>query len=74
MATKSKATGFTVRCPYCDNQDGDVIISLNDLECHCSNCDEEFTPEQARAKAAELLGAWERVVRWVEVGRTMAAE
>jgi hypothetical protein len=74
MSTKSKATGFTIRCPYCDNQDVDVIISLNDLECHCSNCDEEFTPEQARAKAAELLGAWERVVRWVEVGRTMAAE
>jgi transcription elongation factor Elf1 len=74
MSNKNKATGFAICCPFCRDSDATVTIGLDKLICQCGNCDEYFSPEQARDKAAEMLNEWERVVRWVEVGRTMAAE
>jgi transposase-like protein len=68
MATASKATGFGVRCPWCDDDDAVIAIDLNDFErCTCSSCDREFSPRNARAHTAELLARWEAVCRWVEL-------
>jgi Zn ribbon nucleic-acid-binding protein len=70
-ATRNKTT-FGVTCPFCF--DADAVISL-DLNCvgtiRCSSCDEEFTAQQARNKAAETLAAWEKVVRFVELARDL---
>jgi Zn finger protein HypA/HybF involved in hydrogenase expression len=74
MATPSKTTGFTVCCPFCMDETATVTISLSELECRCDNCDEHFIPEQGRDKAAKMLAAWEKVVRWAEVGRELASE
>jgi Zn finger protein HypA/HybF involved in hydrogenase expression len=75
MASASKtAKGFAVICPFCMVDDASVSIGLSDLECYCGNCDESFTPEQARDKAAKTLAEWDKITRWVAIGRELAAE
>jgi uncharacterized protein (DUF983 family) len=75
MASATKATkGFAVICPFCMDEDATVTIGLSELECYCGNCDEDFTPEQARDKAAKTLAVWEKVCRWVAMGRELANE
>lgn len=72
MATATKIIkGFKLTCPFCGDADATVRMDLNDLKaCTCSGCDEEFSPQQARDKAAEMLKRWDAVCRWVD----MAAE
>jgi hypothetical protein len=67
MATKTK-TGFAITCPYCNEEDSTVTIQLADLTaCHCSSCDEEFSPADAVRKMEAKLAEWLRVQKWVEL-------
>ena len=51
-----------------DSTDAVVSIDLNSLvDCHCSGCDETFSPRLARDMAAAELARWEAVVRWVDL-------
>lgn len=72
MTTTSK--GFDVACPACGQDDGAVMVDLNDLgECACDSCGERFTAREAVEKAAEQLRRWEAVARWIEMApRAMA--
>lgn len=75
MATATKIKGFNATCPMCHDEDSTVTLDLNDLsECRCSGCDAMFSAEQARDLAAAELAKWERVVKFVEMGRMLAAE
>jgi transposase-like protein len=76
MATGTKtAKGFKVTCPLCGDTEATVRIDLNNLaNCVCSSCDDEFTPETARAKAAAELARWEAVCRWVAMAGEAMAE
>jgi hypothetical protein len=61
-----KFTGFTLSCPFCRSADDTLLLNLNDLtECHCSDCEETFSPAQARDLAAAEVVRWEAVVRWI---------
>lgn len=69
------AKGFKVLCPFCGDSEATVKMDLNDLRsCSCTSCDEEFSPMDALEKARAAMAAWERVVRFVEMGRELAAE
>jgi hypothetical protein len=76
MASASKTIkGFTTAlCPFCLDEEANVTMNLADLECNCPECGESFSPEQARDRAAKTLAAWEKICRWVEAGREIAAE
>jgi hypothetical protein len=75
MATAtSKTTGFSVTCPHCHSEEGTVTLDLNDLaECRCTECDETFSPAEARNLVAAELARWEAVCRMVEMARDLAA-
>ena len=64
MATTT-TTGFDVRCPFCHDDDTNVALDLNTLECHCPNCDEEFTVAGAMEEAQRQAERWAAVQRWV---------
>lgn len=75
MATATKTTGFQVCCPYCNDEDATINVNLADVHAlTCTGCDQEFSPEQARAKAAEALARWDAVCCWVEMAAELAAE
>ena len=62
-------------CPFCGNAEEPIRINLLDLtSITCSACDEEFTPKQARDRAAEQLARWEAICRWVELAGECLAE
>lgn len=57
------------------NDEATVTVELSDLtECRCSECDETFSAEGAVTMLRENLRQWEKVARWVEMGRELAAE
>lgn len=68
MATATKVSkGFKVCCPSCGECET-VTIDLNDLtSCTCTACDDQFTPQAARAKFAAELAKWSAVCRWVDL-------
>jgi hypothetical protein len=71
MATKV-SKGFAVTCPYCKDEESEVVINLRDLnECKCSGCDETFDARQARDLARAELARWELVVRWIELAEKL---
>jgi transcription elongation factor Elf1 len=76
MATTAKTTkGFTTaRCPFCNDEESSIQMSLSDMECTCDGCNETFTVEQARDRASKLLAEWDKITRWVAIGRELAAE
>lgn len=77
MATANKsAKGFRLSCPFCGTSDDNTLnLDLTDMTTiQCGSCDSEFTPDEALAKATEMMAAWQKVVRFVEIGRQMAAE
>jgi uncharacterized protein (DUF983 family) len=75
MSAKPKATGFQVVCPYCGDVEAAIRLDVNNVHAlTCSSCDEEFSPQQARDKAAAVLARWEAVVRWVELAGEMGAK
>lgn len=67
--TRGKALkGFAVTCPMCGDVEATVRLDLNALYvCVCSSCDEEFSPQTARDKAAEAFRRWEAVCRWIDL-------
>ncbi|WP_406700573.1 hypothetical protein V5E97_17380 [Singulisphaera sp. Ch08] len=67
MATATKTTrSLKVLCPFCLARDS-IILDLNDLRaCVCSNCSEEFSPQDTLAKANELVAKWSQGVAWIE--------
>lgn len=67
MAAKTAtARSLKVACPFCMAGES-ITLDLNDLRaCTCSNCSEEFSPQDALAKANELLAKWASVVAWIE--------
>ncbi|SIN97837.1 hypothetical protein SAMN05444166_1880 [Singulisphaera sp. GP187] len=67
MATATKtARSLKVLCPFCLAGES-ITLDLNDLRaCVCSNCSEEFSPQDALAKANELVAKWSQVVAWIE--------
>jgi len=76
MASATKTTrGFDLACPYCGADDAALTLDVTELKTlSCGNCDEEFTPRQAVARAAERLREWERLARWVEMAADVTAE
>jgi hypothetical protein len=67
--------GFAVTCPHCHDEDATVSIDLNSMiDCHCSSCDDTFSPTHARDLAAAELARWDAVCRWVELAGTILAE
>lgn len=75
MATAtSKATGFKVTCPFCNDTEAALTIDLNDPRAvSCSACDETFSPRQAAARLAEQVKRWESVARWLDQAGWMEA-
>ena len=63
MATTTrKARGFATRCLHCGEADT-VRVDLSDVgSMTCSSCDAEMTAEDVR----EAIGAWQRVLAWLE--------
>jgi hypothetical protein len=69
MATAKTLKGFSLTCPWCGRgeDDGTITLDVNDLKaCRCTSCDEEFSPREGLAKAAELVTRWQGFVRWIE--------
>jgi hypothetical protein len=65
-AMKTKRT-LRVVCPFCHDPEGTVMLDLDNLNrCECSSCSEEFAPQEAYEKAAEIAMAWSRVVAWID--------
>lgn len=61
-ATRKQARGFAHRCPLCGAEDS-VLCRLEDVSSiHCDQCNEEITAEVI----SELLGAWKRVLAWLD--------
>lgn len=60
------ARSLKVLCPFC--LDGEsVTLELNDLgKITCGACSEEFTAQQAVAKANELAARWASIAAWIE--------
>jgi hypothetical protein len=74
MATATLPKTFDVFCPLC-NEGENITLNLNDLgQCYCESCSEPFTVAKAIAEATERLAAWQKVARFVEMGRQLAAE
>jgi transposase-like protein len=70
-----KLTKLTTFCPFCGSDDATIQLDLGDINSlTCSECSETFTAEDAVAKMTEGLKQWEKVVRFVEMGRQLAAE
>lgn len=64
MATKARS--LKIACPFCLEAES-VTLNLNDLAaCACGSCNEEFSPQQAYEKAAELAARWASVVAWID--------
>jgi hypothetical protein len=58
---------LAVICPFCDEKDATVRMDLNRLgECFCSNCDTEFTVDEAIARLTKQLTEWQRVAAWID--------
>lgn len=76
MATAKTAKGFALSCPFCGASDDNTLnLDLNEIALvRCGGCDEEFTIEAARDKAAETLTAWDKVCRWIAMGQELANE
>jgi hypothetical protein len=76
MASAKTAKGFALTYPFCGaNEDTTLELDLGNLSrISCTSCEEEFSPEKARDKAAEMTAAWEKVIRFAEFGRELAAE
>lgn len=73
MASKAK-TGFSVLCPRCWEA-GSVTINLASVgDCSCTNCSEDFTARQALEAMDARVAEWAKVVKWVEMAATVAAE
>ncbi len=69
MASETK-TGFKVCCPECGQEDVAITLDLTDLaSVWCSNCEAEFSPEDAVKSLQEKAAEWERVVRWIEAAK-----
>jgi transposase-like protein len=70
-----KLTKLTTFCPFCGSDDATIQLDLGDINSlTCSECSETFTAEDAVAKVTETLVAWQKVARFVEMGRQLAAE
>jgi hypothetical protein len=75
MASIKSARGFAARCPWCQDEDETLTVALADVrKITCSACDREFTAEEARARVAEALVAWDKVARWLAMAAEVLAE
>jgi hypothetical protein len=56
----------------CGADDAAIQLDLNTLDnCTCGECQDQYSPRAARAKAAAELAKWDRVLAWIalaEVG------
>ena len=76
MATATKtAKGLSLTYPFCGAGDESISLDLNNLKSiTCGGCSEEFTAQEALAKAAKILAQWEAVCRLVEMAEVIASD
>jgi hypothetical protein len=61
--------GFELRCPMCGASES-IALDLNDLtSCTCGECQDQYSPRAARAKAAAELAKWDAVIRWISLAK-----
>lgn len=73
MATATKTTkGLALTCPFCGAADESIQLDLNNFKSiTCNGCSEEFTAQEALAKAARLVAQWEAVCRLVDMAEVV---
>jgi Zn ribbon nucleic-acid-binding protein len=65
-ATKTKR-GFSVSCPFCSDVDAVLFVNLDEINViRCPSCDEEFSPQTARARVTEQLATWDALIAWLD--------
>lgn len=67
----STERGFAVTCIRCGNEDAHVSLNLVDCDTFtCSNCDEEWSLEDAR----QHIAGWSSLIKWIESASQFSGE